>query len=133
MRNALRGIDAINCIEYPGGERRRAHIPSGGSWRLDSKATIPSDRPDLLFQAPAILAAIKARHDEIRAAFPSARIRQDGATMIATVNVADKRFFAYSSYGNRTGWGSYIIASDAFDDLLPDDAEGPYLAHADCD
>jgi hypothetical protein len=129
MRNALRGIEAVEAVEFPSGERRRLHIPSGGAWGL-TVASIPADADDLIAAAPGILAAIQERHAAIKAVFDVPHeVRQSGATKTAVLRLGARTYEAYASYGNRSGWSGFILQSDAFDDLLPPGAEGPYIVN----
>jgi hypothetical protein len=87
MRNALRGIEAVEAVEFPSGERRRLHIPSGGAWGL-TVASIPADADDLIAAAPGILAAIQERYAAIKAAFDAPHeVRQSGATKTAVLRL----------------------------------------------
>jgi hypothetical protein len=129
MRNALRGIEAVEAVEFPSGERRRLHIPSGGAWGL-TVASIPVEAGDLIAAAPRILAAIQARYQAIKAAFDAPHtVRQSSATKTAVFEAAGRTYEAHSTYGNRSGWGGFILESGAFDDLLPSDADGPYIVN----
>lgn len=129
MRNALRGIGAVEAIEIPSGHRTRLHIPAGGSWGLGT-ASVPADDADLIADAPHIIAAIQERYAAIKAAFNAPHgVSQSGATKTATFSVAGRTYRAYASYGNWTGWGGFILEDGAFADLLPHLAEGPYIVN----